>query len=111
MKPSTLAAAILACVFCSGVGSAVAADSVWVNVYDATELTLDRYTVVKRIWTQTWHSAFWVSTHDERADAIAALTTMAADKGADGVINLHCVNDTGGWGGGYFCYGLAIKLK
>lgn len=110
MKPSTVAAAVLACAFCPGIGSAVAAEPEWVTVFDATELTLDRYTVVKRIWTETWHSAFWVSTYDERADAVAALTTKAADAGADGVINLHCLNDTG-WGSGYFCYGLAIKLK
>lgn len=111
MKRAGIAAAALAWTFCSAAGPAAAADAVWVHVYDATELTFDRYTVVKRIWTQTWHSAFWVSTYDERADAIAALTTKAADVGADGVINLHCVNDTGGWGSGYFCYGLAIKLK
>ena len=52
-----------------------------------------------------------MSTHDDTADAIEALTSKAADEGADGVINLHCLNDTGGWGGGYFCYGLAIKLR
>ena len=111
MKRSAVSAAVLACAFCSGAGPAVAADSVWVNVFDATELTLDRYTVVKRIWTQTWHSAFWVSTHDSRADAVAALTTKAAGEGANGVINLHCLDDSGGSGSGYFCYGLAIKLK
>ena len=111
MKRSTVAAAALACVFCSGAGPAVAADPVWVNVYDATELPLHRYTVVKRIWTQTWHSAFWVSTYDSASEAIAALTSKAADEGANGVINLHCLNDTSGWSSSYFCYGLAIKLK
>jgi len=110
MKRFTIAAAVLACAFGSATVPAAAADAVWVNVYDATQLTLDRYTVVKRIWTDTWHSAFWVSTYNERADAIAALTSKAADADADGIINLHCLNDTS-WGGGYFCYGLAIKLK
>ncbi|HEX9684424.1 MAG TPA: hypothetical protein VGA25_01060 [Burkholderiales bacterium] len=110
MKPSTLAAGALACALCFAAGAAFSADAPRVRVFDATELTLDRYTVVKRIWTQTWHASFWVSTHDERADAIAALTSKAADAEADGVINLHCLNDTG-WFGGYFCYGLAIKLK
>lgn len=97
--------------FCVAGGSALAADAARVKVFDATELPLHRYTVVKRIWAQTWHSAFWVSTYDDASDAIAALASKAAGEGANGVINLHCLNDTGGWGGGYFCYGLAIKLK
>ena len=82
-----------------------------VRVFDASELTLDRYTVVKRLWTDTWRASFWVPTYDDAASAISALTSKAADLGADGVVNLHCVNDQGGWGSGYFCYGLAIKLK
>lgn len=82
-----------------------------VRVYDAAQLAPERYSVVKRIWTGTWHSAFWVPVHDDAAAAIAALTAKAADAGADGVVNLHCLNDDAGFGGGYFCYGLAIKLK
>ena len=111
MKRSTVAAAALSCAFCVVGGSARAADAASVRIFDATELPLNRYTVVKRIWTQSWRSAFWVSNYDEASDAIAALTSKAADEGANGVINLHCLNDTGGWGSGYFCYGLAIKLK
>jgi len=111
MKRARIAATVLACAFCFATASAAAAEAAWVQVFDATQLSLDRYTVVKRIWTDTWHSAFWVSNYNEKADAIAALTSKAADEGADGVINLHCLNDTGGWGGGYFCYGVAIKLK
>jgi uncharacterized protein YbjQ (UPF0145 family) len=111
MKRSIVAALALSCAFCVAGGSALAADAARIKVFDATELPLDRYTVVKRIWTQTWRSAFWVSNYDDASNAIAALTSKAADEGANGVINLHCLNDTGGWGGGYFCYGLAIKLK
>ena len=111
MKPAKVAALVLSCVLCVAAGSARAADAAPVRIFDATELALDRYTVVKRIWTGTWRSAFWVPTHSDEADAIAALTSKAADAGANGVVNLHCLNDTGGWGGGYFCYGLAIKLK
>jgi len=39
------------------------------------------------------------------------VTSLAADAGADGVVNLHCLNETGFWSSGYFCNGLAIKLK
>ena len=111
MKLSIVAAGALSWAFCVAGGSAFAADAARVKVFDATELPLDRYEVVKRIWTETWRASFWVPTYNDAADAIAALTSKAADAGANGVINLHCLNDMGGWGSGYFCYGLAIKLK
>jgi uncharacterized protein YbjQ (UPF0145 family) len=111
MKPSPVAAAVLACALWVAADPALAADAARIKVFDATELTLDRYTVVKRIWTQSWRSAFWVPEHSELADAIAALSSKAADEGADAVINLHCLFDPGGLSSGYFCYGLAIKLN
>jgi hypothetical protein len=82
-----------------------------IRVFDAGELALSGYTVVKRLWTQSLRASFWVPEYSDAAAAIAALTAEAQDLGADGVVNLHCVNDSGGWGGGYTCYGLAIKLK
>jgi hypothetical protein len=91
--------------------SAASAQDRPIRIFDTGELTFDRYTVVERLWTGTWRASFWVPTHVDPSSAIAALTSKAADLGADGVVNLHCVNDVGGWGGGYYCYGLAIKLK
>jgi hypothetical protein len=82
-----------------------------IRVFDAGELTPDRYTVIERVWTGTWRAPFWFPSHDDGGAAVAALTSKAANLGADGVVNLHCLNDTGGWGGGYYCYGLAIKLR
>ena len=82
-----------------------------IRVFDAGELTLARYTVLKRLWTGSWRSAFGVPVHHDAGEAITALTAEAATLGADGVVNLHCLNDTGGWASGYFCYGLAIRLR
>ena len=111
MKRSTFAAAALCCAMSATAGYALAADAEQVKVFDATQLTFDRYTVLKRIWTDTWRTMFWISTYDEQADAVKALLSKAADAGADAVINLECLNDRGGWSRGYFCYALAIKLK
>lgn len=91
--------------------AANAAETGAVRVFDAGELTLDRYTVIERLWTGTWRSAFWLPSHDDPGAAIAALTSEAGRLGADGVTNLHCLHDGGGMSGGYVCYGLAIKLK
>ena len=104
-----LTAAILASTGCTTLGRNTA--DVPVRVFDTGELTLDRYTVIERLWTGTWRASFWVPAYEDASSAIAALTSKAADLGADGVVNLHCVNDAGAWGAGYYCYGLAIKLK
>lgn len=81
-----------------------------VRVYDATELALARYTVVKRLWAGTWRASLWVPTYDDVPAALKALTEKAADLEADAVTNVHCVSESAG-AGNFFCYGLAIKLK
>ena len=81
-----------------------------IRIYDAGELTLDRYTVIKRIWAGTWRASLWVPTSRDRSAAIDAIKSAAADAGADGVVNLHCLTDSF-WSDEYFCYALAIKLK
>jgi uncharacterized protein YbjQ (UPF0145 family) len=81
-----------------------------IKIYEASELTLASYTVVKRIWTGTWYASFMVPNHEDLPSAIEALKSKAADAGADGVVNLNCLNDAA-WDTRYYCYGLAIKLK
>ncbi len=85
-----------------------------VRIYEAGALTPDRYTVVEHLWAESWRSAFWVPTHEESGAAIAALQEEAASLGANGIVNLNCLNERGGWFSSrdaYFCYGNAIKLK
>ena len=85
-----------------------------VQIYEAGVLTPDRYTVVKRLSVESWQSAFWVPTHEASGDAIAELQKEAAAAGANGIVNLNCLNERGGWFAAkdaYYCYGNAIKLK
>lgn len=110
MKSIRATAAILLLVLGTASGAACAADAAPVRVFDAGELTPDRYTVLKRIWTGTWRTLFWIPGHEDAGAAVAALTDKARSLDADGVVNLHCLND-GSWLGGYYCYGLAVKLK
>lgn len=104
---------IFAVIACLGLlaSGAQAAESTEVRVFDAGELTLGRYTVIERLWTGKWRSAFWIPAHDDAAAAISELTSEAGRLGADGVVDLHCLHDGGGLSGGYICYALAIKLK
>ena len=112
LKPACgfIAAALLA--FAGAIASAQQdrAEAPPIRVYEASELSLASYTVVKRIWAGTWGASLWIPTHTELADAIEALKAKAANAGADAVVNLHCLNDAP-WDDRYFCYGLAIRLK
>jgi uncharacterized protein YbjQ (UPF0145 family) len=109
-KTSSLLAVLPLAFLCANAMAQDKPDAVAIRIYDASELTLDRYTIVKRIWTGTWRASLWVPGHREREAAIEALKAQAAHAGADGVVNLHCLSDPG-WNGEYFCYGLAIRLK
>jgi hypothetical protein len=111
LKPtrSLIAAAILAFP-CAPAVAQDRAEPPPIRIYDAAELTLASYTVVKRIWTGTWWASFAVPTHVDMASAIEALKARAADAGADGVTNLVCLSEAP-WDDRYFCYGLAIRLK
>ncbi len=105
---------LLFCILMPAASALPAAEmSAPVRVIDAGELTLLSYTVLQRLWTGTWRSAFWTTTHDTSDAAIAMLTREAEKVGADAVTNLSCFRDHGAWYSpeGYFCTGLAIKLK
>jgi hypothetical protein len=94
------------------VGVANAADAP-LKVFSPGELPLAHYTVVKRLWVEMPESAFYVRTHTDSGAAISALVNEATRIGADGVVNLHCLNGgqfTANWAG-WYCYGNAIKMK
>jgi hypothetical protein len=83
------------------------------RVFDAGELAVGGYTVVKRLWVDTWRSAWLIPTHDSAPAAMEAIAAEAARLGADGIMNLYCARDSGGWRGrdAHYCYALAIRLK
>lgn len=111
-KPlARLIAAALLVIAGAGAWAQDRAENAQARVFDAGQLPPKRYTVIERIWTSTWRAPFWFPSDEDTAAAVATLTDKATSLGADGVVNLHCVNDANAWGDGYYCYGLAIKLK
>ncbi|MCW5604279.1 MAG: hypothetical protein KIT18_07025 [Burkholderiales bacterium] len=83
------------------------------RVYDPAELTPGRYEVVKRLWVESWRSAFQVPHHPQADAAVRELKSEAAGLGADALLNLACIDDAGGWAEkrGVFCHALAIRLR
>jgi hypothetical protein len=79
--------------------------------FDATQLSPDRYTVVGRLWVDSWRTAFDVPMHADSSAALAQLSDEATRRGADALTNVVCLNDERGYKTGYFCYALAVKLR
>ena len=103
----------IASVFACGSAASLAQTADPVPVYDSTQIALDHYTVIKRLWVEGWRSAFWIPGYRDEAGAKRALLNEAANLGADAVVNLHCLGRTDALFNpkGYYCYGNAIKLR
>ena len=84
-----------------------------VKIYSPAQLKQGDYETVKRIWVDTWRTAFRVPTDSSRDDGIAALRDKAASLDANGLINVDCYGDSGLFGGSvaYTCYGKAIRVR
>jgi hypothetical protein len=115
----TVLVAAAACVLgaCAGIAqSDVDPRAANIKIYALGEINGDRYEVVGRPLTDTWRSAFWLPTYPTREQAVAALQTDAAARGADGLLNVNCL-DQGRWQWSsntepaFLCYGTAIRVR
>ena len=101
---------------CASVPPDVAKRAPEIKVYETGQLPVYRYEVVRRIWVDSWRTAFGAPTYPTRDDAVAALQTEAAVAGADGLINVICLDQgRARWLSraepAVLCYGNAIRLK
>lgn len=110
------ALAVCALTGCATVPPDVAKRAPDIRIYDNGQLPIDRYDVVRRIWVDSWRTAFGAPTFPTRDDAVAALQTEAALAGADGLINVICLDQgRSRWFAraqpAILCYGNAIRVK
>lgn len=84
-----------------------------VTVYDATQLSYDRYEVIERLWVDGWRTAFHVPQAATREAAVADLAKAAERLGADGLIGVYCPTPhrANPDADRFYCYGNAIRLK
>jgi hypothetical protein len=87
-----------------------------IKQYTFGQLTPGQYEVVGRPWVDAWRSAFWVPTFPTREQAVAALETEAAARGADGLLNVGCLDQGHAkWSSStepaILCYGIAIRVR
>jgi uncharacterized protein YbjQ (UPF0145 family) len=106
-----VAVALLALSACSSAPKQ-AGDASQVQVYRSMQLTPTRYTVVKRIWIDDLRSNFTYPTFDGEQAGIDAMKREAAKVGANGIMNVICLDPSSGKSkGGLLCYGDAVKVN
>jgi hypothetical protein len=121
LRSSRLAAlaAASACALCTGAAVAqgvVEQRASELRIYALGEISMSRYEVVGRPWADSWRSTLWVPTFPSQEQAIAALQAEAASRGADGLLNVNCL-DQGSWSWSsktepaFLCYGIAIRVR
>lgn len=88
-----------------------AADTV--VVYPSGRLVRNQYTVLRRLWIESWRSAFWLPTFETQDAAIANMRLEAARLGADGLVDVACLDMSRAWSKerAFVCSGNAIRLK
>ena len=114
--------ALIAVTVCmlSGCASAPKSDlerqAAQVKVYGANQLLQGQYEDVRYLWADSWRAAFWLPSALSEAEGIASLRAEAARLGANGLINVSCIDQ------GHFiwswsrkpsilCYGHAIRVR
>jgi len=81
-------------------------------IYELGGPNTSQYEVVSRPWVDSWRSAFWVPTYPSEEQAIAALQTEAARRGADALMNVICLNQgRPNTEPAIVCYGIGIRLR
>jgi uncharacterized protein YbjQ (UPF0145 family) len=63
-----------------------------VKVYESDQLLQDQYKVVRYLWVDSWRAAFWLPSYSSEAEGIASLRAEAARLGANGLINVTCID-------------------
>ena len=116
LSTTLIALGVVVLAGCASVPPEVAKRAPEIKVYDNGQLPIYRYDVVRRIWVDSWRTAFTAPTFPTRDDAVAALQTEAAVAGADGLINVICLDQSRGRvfaraEPAILCYGNAIRLK
>lgn len=121
MKPrsSSFSALIAVCVLsgCAGVPkSGVELQAAEVKVYEPNKLVQAQYEAVRYLWVDSWRTAFWLPSASSESEGIALLQAEAARLGANGLINVSCI-DQGHYRWSWnqepsiLCYGNAIRVR
>ncbi len=86
------------------------------KIYTTNQLVRNQYEVVRYLPVDSWRTAFPLPTTSSEAEGIASLQAEAARSGANGLVNVVCI-DQGhfmwSWSRepAFLCYGEAIRTR
>jgi predicted small lipoprotein YifL len=84
-----------------------------IKVYATTDLLQSQYALVDYVWITTWRSAFTYPSFKSEADGLDAMKRAASDVGANGLINVICIDTRSkpSQKADLNCYGDAIRVN
>ncbi len=87
-----------------------------IKIYRAAELSGDTYESVGHVWVDSWRTAFYPPTYPSEDEALRALRTEAARRGADGLVNIVCLDQnvprkSASEGKAVLCYAYAVRVR
>jgi len=110
--------AVAICILCgcaSNPPADVAGQGSDVKVYTTAELNDNPYEVVGRLWVDSWRTAFRAPVYATQDEAVASLRAEAARRGANGLLNVYCLDQSGSaWFQSaqpkFQCYAVVIRV-
>ena len=83
-----------------------------VSIHESVVSAPPRYEIIKRLWAESWRSAFRVPAYASSEDAMADFRRQAASLGGNGVINFGCYRLSGVSGSGtrLACNGTIVRF-
>jgi hypothetical protein len=84
-----------------------------VKVYQTPDLLASQYTLVEYVWISSWHSNLTYPSFKSEAGGIDAMKRVASDAGANGLINVICLDarSKASQRLELYCYGDAIRVN
>jgi uncharacterized protein YbjQ (UPF0145 family) len=67
-----------------------------VAVHESVASAPVKFSVIKRLWIESWGSAFGTPSYDAQSDAMTAMREQAASLGGNGIINFGCYRKSTG---------------
>ena len=87
-----------------------------VKIYEPAQLAQGQYELVRYLPVDSWRTAFLLPTYSSQAEGIASLQADATRLGANGLINVSCLDQGSSiWSWSrepsVLCYGNAIRMR
>ena len=122
-KPLVFCAALSISLYgCAGgpLGPSVATGAEEIKIYEPAQLRSKDYDTVRRLWIESWRSAFWFPESYSAELGVASLRAEASRLGANAMTDVACYANKGGQftvmpmalrDTVFICYGTAIRVN